>query len=96
MTVFPTCTVKPWGYELVLGLWNGWRVKILHVNDGHRTSKQYHMYKDEYWFYKDGKVRHVEPFEVHRLIGPIEVVELARGSDDDIIRLEDDYGRRKD
>ena len=86
---------KPWGYELFLGEWDGWRMKILHVNDGHRTSEQYHEEKDEYWFYEDGTVRHVVPRQVHRLTGPIEVLELARGSDDDIVRLSDDYGRDK-
>ena len=39
-----------------------------------------------------GRVKHIPSKEVHRLEGPIEVLELARGSDD-VVRLEDDYGR---
>jgi len=49
--------------------------------------------KEEYWFYTDGRVKHIPPKEVHRLEGPIQILELVRGSDDDIVRLEDDYGR---
>lgn len=96
MNVFETDlvrVVKPWGYEVIVGTWNDWRVKILVVTENSRTSKQYHLEKEEYWFYKDGRVKHIPPKEVHRLEGPIQVLELARGSDDDILRLEDDYDR---
>ncbi len=85
--------IKPWGYEIILGEWGGWRVKMLVVKENCRTSKQYHREKDEYWFYSDGRVEHIPPGKVHRLEGSIEVLELVRGSDEDIVRLEDDYGR---
>ncbi len=44
---------KPWGYEILLGEWRGWRVKILHITKGHRLSKQYHREKVEYMFNLD-------------------------------------------
>jgi mannose-6-phosphate isomerase-like protein (cupin superfamily) len=86
--------IKPWGYEVTLGKWGGWRVKMLVVKEYCRTSKQYHREKDEYWFYPGGSVQHIPPGKVHRLEGPIEVLELVRGSDKDVVRLEDDYGRK--
>ena len=86
--------IKPWGYEVILCKWGGWRVKLLVVEENCRTSKQYHREKEEYWFYPDGRVQHIPPGEVHRLEGPIEILELVRGSDEDVVRLEDDYGRK--
>ena len=84
---------KPWGYELLLGEHLGWRIKILHVNNGHRSSKQYHRQKSEVMFFDDGKIVHIPTNTVHRLEGEVDVLEVSRGSDDDIVRLEDDYGR---
>jgi mannose-6-phosphate isomerase-like protein (cupin superfamily) len=96
---------KPWGEERIL--FDGtWRTKVIKVNKDHQTSLQYHKEKDEYWFYLwgDGKmysapfyksqgVVHVPPGTKHRLIGAIAVVEVAKGSDSDIVRIEDDYDR---
>jgi hypothetical protein len=84
---------KPWGYELVLGEYLGWRIKILHVNDGHRNSKQYHTEKNEIMFFNDGTMERIPAKMIHRLEGEVDVLEISRGSDDDIVRLEDDYGR---
>lgn len=83
---------KPWGHEVHVGKFNGWRVKLLVVNDGHRTSLQYHREKLEYWFTEEG-LRFITPGEKHRLTGPAVVLEVAKGSDEDIVRVEDDYGR---
>lgn len=38
---------KPWGYELVWAQTNEYVGKILHINAGHRLSKQYHEIKEE-------------------------------------------------
>ena len=86
-------TQKPWGFEVNIFTWNQWRLKILHVKDGNRTSLQYHTEKEEFWFFNDGTWRHLSPKEIHRLNGPITVLEIARGKDSDIVRLEDDYQR---
>tara|TARA_B100001250_G_scaffold30292_2_gene24907 strand:+ start:13345 stop:13698 length:354 start_codon:yes stop_codon:yes gene_type:complete len=38
---------KPWGYEIRWAVNDKYLGKILHINDGHRLSKQYHKEKDE-------------------------------------------------
>jgi len=84
---------KPWGREVHLFKWNQWRLKLLQINEGNRTSLQYHKEKEEFWFFNDGTWRHLPPNEVHRLTGPITVLEISKGEDTDIVRLEDDYQR---
>ena len=83
---------KPWGYEEILHE-DAWRIKKIVVEEGKRTSLQYHREKFEAWFYPDGHIVVIPPLTDHRLEGPVEVIEAAMGSDDDIVRLEDDYGR---
>ncbi len=91
---------KPWGYEILLGELRGWRVKILHITKGHRLSKQYHREKVEYMFNLDDETwKFIPPFKVHRPEAHEDdctIMELSKGSDEDIIRLEDDYGRVED
>ena len=92
---------KPWGFEYLLGnAGEGWKwsLKIIHVNKGHRTSLQYHVSKDEYWFFKDGRVKHIKPGKKHRLSAKrskedLEILEVYKGEDEEVVRLEDDYGR---
>jgi len=88
---------KPWGYELLLGEWHGWRLKILHINKGCRLSKQYHKEKIEYMFHlNDGTWECMPPFKVHRPEAKdeaIDILETSKGSDEDLVRLEDDDGR---
>lgn len=38
---------KPWGYELIWAQTPRYVGKILHINEGHRLSYQYHRLKDE-------------------------------------------------
>jgi len=89
---------KPWGWEEILMETPHYRVKKLFVLLGQRTSLQYHNEKEETWFFHDGKIQHIAPGTIHRLSndGPhrvLEVLEVSHGSDSDIVRLEDDYGR---
>jgi mannose-6-phosphate isomerase len=88
---------KPWGYELHLGEWQGWRIKILHINKGCKLSKQYHKEKNEYMFnLNDETLKFIPPFKIHRPEAKdeaVEILEISKGSDEDIIRLENDYGR---
>lgn len=84
---------KPWGYEEIIYNGLGWRIKKLVVDDGEMTSEQFHNKKFEVWFYSDGIYKIIKPKEIHRLIGKIEVIEIAFGSDNDIIRISDKYGR---
>ena len=72
-------------------------IKILHIIKGHRLSKQYHREKVEYMFnLNDETWKFVQPFKVHRPEAKeddVTIVELSKGSDEDIVRLEDDYER---
>ena len=88
---------KPWGHELLLSEWQGWRIKILHIKKGCRLSKQYHKEKTEYLFnLNDETLRFIQPFKIHRPEAKdedVDILEISKGSDEDIVRLENDYGR---
>ena len=85
---------KPWGRERIILKWEGYTVKILEVDEGHRTSLQYHNKKNEMMYYEDGRVVFIPPGLPHRLVGPVKVLEVSwNGDDSDIVRLEDDYNR---
>lgn len=91
---------KPWGWEEILIETSHYRIKKLFVLIGRRTSSQYHNEKEETWVFSDDRIQHIAPGTIHRLCndGPhpvLEVLEVAHGSDSDIVRLEDDYGRSK-
>jgi hypothetical protein len=88
---------KPWGWEEILIENEYYRIKRLHVNAGHRNSLQRHKEKVETLIYPDGKIMHVLPMKIHRIDAPpnkdLDVLEVSHGKDEDIERLEDDYGR---
>lgn len=61
---------KPWGYEIVWAHTDSYVGKLLHINSGHRLSKQYHQVKEEtvyvlkgvlYNYEKDGSVVKIMP-----------------------------------
>jgi mannose-6-phosphate isomerase-like protein (cupin superfamily) len=91
---------KAWGWEEILIETDKYRIKRIHVNAGHRLSLQYHEEKVETWLNPDHPfeiMKHIPPGTIHRLEAPkdrdLDVLEVASGSDEDIVRLEDDYGR---
>lgn len=45
--VAPRRVDKPWGYELVLAHTDRYVAKLLHIDRGHKLSRQYHDVKDE-------------------------------------------------
>ena len=45
----PTCEIRPWGYWLVLGEGEGYKVKRIHVEPGRRLSYQSHSCRAEHW-----------------------------------------------
>ena len=47
---------KPWGYEIRWAINDKYLGKILHINAGHRLSKQYHKYKDETIYVLNGSL----------------------------------------
>jgi mannose-6-phosphate isomerase-like protein (cupin superfamily) len=48
---------KPWGYELIFAVTDRYVGKILHVNQGHSLSLQYHEMKEETLYVVDGELR---------------------------------------
>jgi mannose-6-phosphate isomerase len=47
---------KPWGYELWYACTDSYAGKILHVDEGHRLSLQYHERKDETSYLLSGRL----------------------------------------
>lgn len=108
---------KPWGHELIWADTEHYVGKILHVNQGHALSLQYHELKDETMHLLAGTMRLVigpsadalrtvemtagqsvrlRPHTVHRVeaVTDIDILEASTPHLDDVIRLEDRYGRR--
>lgn len=102
---------KPWGYELWWAVTEKYVGKLIHVNQGHSLSLQYHVKKHESMFLMNGEAEilldgetrafHsgesvvIPPPVTHRLtaITDIEVIEVSTPELDDVVRLEDRYGR---
>ena len=64
--------MKPWGFELIWAQTDNYVGKLLHINAGHRLSKQYHESKEEtvyvlsgilYNYDMDDKVKKIYPGE---------------------------------
>ena len=48
---------KPWGHEIRWAINDKYLGKVLHINEGHRLSKQYHEVKDETVYVLKGKLQ---------------------------------------
>ena len=106
---------KPWGWYKELYEGPGYKLKIIHIKEGHQLSLQSHQYRSEVWntvsgegeFFvggvwsiaRIGNCIKVPSKTIHRAKAGKEglmFVEIQFGeklSEDDIQRLEDDYGR---
>ena len=90
---------KPWGWEKILVETKNYRIKLLHINAECRLSKQFHKEKEETLIGikpRGFDIIHVPPGTIHRPSAGLsdqELIEISHGTDKDIIRLEDDYGR---
>ncbi len=110
------CVNKPWGYELRWAITDRYLGKLIHVNQGHQLSLQYHVEKDESIFVQSGVLdlvlenthgqlethrldagmsAHIRPGFRHRFVAveDVDLFEVSSPEIDDIVRLEDDYGR---
>ena len=107
---------KPWGHEIIWAHTPKYVGKILHIEKGHRLSRQYHQVKEEtlrvlsgtmdlevgpdeartVLTMKAGDTFHVKPHTIHRMIAveTTEVLEVSTPELDDVVRLEDVYGRQ--
>ncbi len=106
---------KPWGYEIVWAETDRYVGKILHIAEGQKLSRQYHVRKDETFLVESGVMDlevgqgadlrvirmgardsfHCPPNTIHRMVAvtDVDVVEVSTPDLDDVVRLEDAYGR---
>ena len=107
---------RPWGSFTVLDEGDGFKVKRISVNPGHKLSLQYHHHRSEHWTVVQGlasvtvgedikqlkvnesvyiplKEKHALANEGEELMQLIEVQVGDYLGEDDIVRLEDRYGR---
>jgi len=106
---------KPWGHELIWAETPRYVGKLLHIQAGHRLSRQYHRVKEETLLIQSGEmdlevgpsdvmekrrmitgdVFHVRPGTIHRMVAvtDVDVIEVSTPELDDVVRLEDVYGR---
>ena len=107
---------RPWGSFTVLDEGEGFKVKRISVNPGHKLSLQYHHQRSEHWTVVQGeasvrlgedvkqlkinesiyiplKEKHALANEGEELMQLIEVQVGGYLGEDDIVRLEDRYGR---
>jgi quercetin dioxygenase-like cupin family protein len=113
----PRRVEKPWGYELIWAHTERYVGKILHIEQGHALSYQYHRRKDETIHLLRGRLQlevaegdgprqtlvlapgesfHVVTGLRHRMIAleACDVLEASTPELDDVVRLEDRYGRQ--
>src|SRR6266536_2305401 len=91
----PKKVEKPWGHELIFAVTERYAGKLLHVKAGQSLSLQFHNVKDEAWYILEGRVQ-LElgaPGERVRAIEDTTIVEVSTPELDDVVRLEDAYGR---
>ena len=107
---------RPWGSFTILDEGEGFKVKRISVNPGHKLSLQYHHHRSEHWTVVQGeasvtvgeyikkvkvnesvyiplKEKHALANEGEELMQLIEVQVGDYLGEDDIVRLEDRYGR---
>jgi mannose-6-phosphate isomerase len=106
---------KPWGYELIWAETPRYVGKILHIAEGKRLSRQYHVKKEETFLVQTGVMIleigpaeaietlvleagqsfHCTPGTIHRMVAKtdVDVLEVSTPELDDVVRLEDAYGR---
>ncbi len=108
---------KPWGFELWWARTDRYVGKLIHINQGHALSLQYHEKKDETIFVWKGRILfesgdvqgvlqgremgpgeavHVTPLTIHRMtaIEDTDIFEVSTPEVEDVVRLEDRYGRQ--
>ncbi len=107
---------KPWGYELRWAVNERYAGKLIHIEEGHLLSLQYHVQKDESIHVISGVIdlqlesnsgeiethrltagmsAHIRPGRKHRFIAveDTDLFEVSSPEIDDVVRIEDSYGR---
>jgi mannose-6-phosphate isomerase len=92
-SALPRRVAKPWGYEIWYAQTEVYAGKLLHVDQGHRLSLQYHERKDETSYLLSGRLLLVQGASadalVERAIGPGTVWRNRPGQVHTIEALED-------
>ncbi len=70
---------KPWGYELVWAHTNDYVGKLLHINPGHRLSKQYHEIKEETVYVLSGLLYNWDEEDMATMYPPGKSVHIRPG-----------------
>src|SRR5438067_2072552 len=78
---------KPWGYEIRWATTERYLGKILHVRKGEALSLQYHERKDEWLLVTRGTV------DMELGVEDADIYEVSTPEIEDVVRLEDRYGR---
>jgi mannose-6-phosphate isomerase len=108
--------VKPWGKEEWVAHNKFYALKLITLNEGHRTSLHYHHEKHETYYVDRGRILswledesgkidkkelsagsivEIVPGKAHRVeaIEKSALIEVSTPHLDDVIRVEDDFGR---
>ncbi len=56
-TVAPATEIRPWGSFTTLEEGNGYKIKRIEVNPGHRLSLQMHHHRSEHWIVVSGTAK---------------------------------------
>jgi len=92
-----SATQKPWGNEAVWAHTDSYVGKRITIACGHRLSNQYHQFKEETIFIIDGIMRLELQGCEDVFLGPAScyhiLIEVSTPHLDDVVRMEDDYGR---
>ena len=70
---------KPWGYEIIWAQTKDYVGKFLHINAGHRLSKQYHIEKEETVYVLSGLLYDVDEFDTVQQFKPGESFHVTPG-----------------
>ena len=97
---------KPWGHELIWAEGDRYVGKVLFIKAGESLSLQFHRVKEESWLVQAGRAKlelgsagdafRYRPGTVHRItaIEDTTILEVSTPELDDVVRLEDRYGRK--
>ena len=75
---------KPWGHEIIWAETEDYVGKVLHINAGHRLSKQYHEVKEETVYVIKGVLYNYDTkFNLEAAVGvPIRVTGIAKENEE--------------
>jgi mannose-6-phosphate isomerase len=99
--------VKPWGWEVIVDT-GDMLLKTIYIKKGARTSLQYHQRKEEVIVKCGGsgyvevtgkefhgcEPLHILPGTLHRSVGDMLLLEVTTRDNSDVVRVDDDYGRK--